>query len=75
MPFEKPDFRPSEILRIEDLDKLSTPELAEYFLVLNPKVNVVMAPEHRNEFHDRNRDELLYICRETFKHSGVGSVL
>ena len=65
----------SSILRIEDLDKLSTSELAEYFLVLNPKINAAMAQFHRDQFHDRDRDEMLHTCRKTFKHSGVGSVL
>jgi len=74
MSHSKPDFRPSEILSIEDLDKLTTAELAEYFLVMMPEVNAVMHPVHRDEFRSRDRAELLDSCRKLFKSRGIGSV-
>lgn len=70
-----PAFRPSEILRIEDLDKLSTPELAEYFLVMKPEINAAMDDYQRDKFHQRDRDELLAACQSIFNGSGVGSFL
>jgi hypothetical protein len=70
-----PSFRPSEILRVEDLDKLSTPELAEYFLVMKPEINAAMDPYQRDKFHERDRDELLNACVSIFNDSGVGRFL